>query len=213
MPSTFPSLLLALDYGGTKHTAALLVPGERMWLAHGRVFSPPGADATYDQAAMLGLARGLLAQHPGRLAAIGVSFGGPVDATRGLVRLSHHVPGWEETPLAERLQAELAAPVSVDNDANVAALGEWTFGAGQGCASLLYVTVSNRHRWRLGIGWPHLERRRWHGRRDRPQCRAPRRRAVRLRQGRLSGGGGVRVGDCGEGAGTVSGRRRATGGR
>ena len=27
---------LALDYGGTKHTAALLIPGERAWLAHGR---------------------------------------------------------------------------------------------------------------------------------------------------------------------------------
>jgi glucokinase len=149
MSSTSQKLLLALDYGGTKHTAALLVPGERAWLAHGRVFSPPGADANYDQAAMLGLARGLLAQNPGRLVAIGVSFGGPVDATRGLVRLSHHVPGWEETPLAERLRAELGAPVAVDNDANVAALGEWTFGAGRGCASLLYVTVSTG----IGGGW------------------------------------------------------------
>lgn len=142
-------ILLALDYGGTKHTAALLVPGQTTWLAHGRVFSPPGADAAYDQAAMLGLARGLLAQNPGRLVAIGVSFGGPVDASRGLVRLSHHVPGWEETPLAARLQAELGAPAAVDNDANVAALGEYTFGAGRGCASLLYVTVSTG----IGGGW------------------------------------------------------------
>jgi len=123
-------LLLALDYGGTKHTAALLVPGERTWLAHGRVYSPPGADGAWDQVAMLSLARGLLAQHPGRLTAIGVSFGGPVDAGRGLVRLSHHVPGWEEMPLRDRLQADLGAPVAVDNDANVAALGEWSFGAG-----------------------------------------------------------------------------------
>jgi len=143
------SLLLALDYGGTKHTAALLIPGERTWLAHGRVYSPPGADAIYDQAAMLSLARGLLAQHSGRLAAIGVSFGGPVDAGRGLVRLSHHVPGWEETPLRDRLQTELGAPVAVDNDANVAALGEWSFGAGQGCDSLLYITVSTG----VGGGW------------------------------------------------------------
>ncbi len=143
------SLLLALDYGGTKHTAALLVPGERTWLAHGRVFSPPGADATYDQAAMLSLARGLLAQNPGRLAAVGVSFGGPVDAGRGLVRLSHHVPGWEEIPLRDRLEAELGAPVSADNDANVASLGEWRFGAGQGCDSLFYVTVSTG----IGGGW------------------------------------------------------------
>ncbi len=143
------ALLLALDYGGTKHTAALLVPGERTWLAHGRVFSSPGADATCDQAAMLDLARRLLREHPGQLTAVGVSFGGPVDATRGVVRLSHHVPGWEETPLAARLQAELGAPVAVDNDANVAALGEWTFGAGQGCTSLLYVTVSTG----IGGGW------------------------------------------------------------
>jgi glucokinase len=142
-------LLLALDYGGTKHTAALLVPGERTWLAHGRVYSPPGADGAWDQVAMLSLARGLLAQHPGRLTAIGVSFGGPVDAGRGLVRLSHHVPGWEEMPLRDRLQADLGAPVAVDNDANVAALGEWSFGAGQGCDSLLYVTVSTG----VGGGW------------------------------------------------------------
>jgi glucokinase len=144
-----PQLLLALDYGGTKHTAALLLPGARSWLAHGRVFAPPGADGPWDQAAMLGLARGLLAQRPGKLAAIGVSFGGPVDAGRGMVRLSHHVPGWEETPLRDRLQAELGAPAAVDNDANVAALGEWRFGAGQGCDSVLYVTVSTG----VGGGW------------------------------------------------------------
>jgi len=142
-------LLLALDYGGTKHSAALLRPGEQTWAAHARVQSPPGADAAYDQATMLRMARGLLAQVSGRLAAIGVSFGGPVDATRGLVRLSHHVPGWEEIPLAERLRAELSAPAAVDNDANVAALGEWRFGAGQGAASLLYVTISTG----IGGGW------------------------------------------------------------
>ena len=68
MSAATHQLLLALDYGGTKHTAALLVPGERAWLAHGRVYAPPGADGAWDQAAMLRLARELLAQHPGRLA-------------------------------------------------------------------------------------------------------------------------------------------------
>ena len=142
-------LLLALDYGGTKHSAAILRRGERVWAAHARVLSPIGADAAYDQTTVLRMARELLAQVRGRLIAVGVSFGGPVDASRGLVRLSHHVPGWEDVPLAEILGRELGAPAAVDNDANVAALGEWRFGAGQGTDSLLYVTVSTG----VGGGW------------------------------------------------------------
>jgi len=144
-----PKIILALDYGGTKHTAAVAAVGSREWLAIARVSSPPGADAAWDQAAMLGLARQVLAGAPGRLAAVGVSFGGPVDAAAGVVRLSHHVPGWENTPLAARLAEEFGAPVVIGNDANVAALGESAFGAGRGCRSLLYVTVSTG----IGGGW------------------------------------------------------------
>lgn len=143
------SLVLALDYGGTKHTAALLAAGEQTWLAHERVYSPPGADGSYDRATMIEMARRLLARTQGRLAAIGVSFGGPVDAANGVVRLSHHVPGWEDTPLRDQLQAAFGVPAAVDNDANVAALGEWKFGAGQDCNSLFYVTVSTG----IGGGW------------------------------------------------------------
>lgn len=157
-PANADRLLLALDYGGTKHTAAILRPGERAWAAHSRVYSPSNADGAYDQAAMRSMAHRLLAQTPGRLAAIGVSFGGPVDARRGLVRLSHHIPGWEETPLRQMLEDEFGAPAAVDNDANVAAFGEWRFGAGQGAASLLYVTVSTG----IGGGWV-LDGRVWTG--------------------------------------------------
>jgi glucokinase len=140
-------LLLALDYGGTKHTAAVIVRGERDWRAHRCVFSPAGADARYDVETMQLLARELLAGE--RPAAIGVSFGGPTDATTGTVRLSHHVPGWENVPLSAMLEADFGAPASVDNDANVAALGEHRFGAGRGCQDLLYITVSTG----VGGGW------------------------------------------------------------
>ena len=140
-------LILALDFGGTKHAAALAFAGERLWLAHQRVPAPPNADAAADRAVLFGLARELLAGR--RPTAIGVSFGGPVDFTTGVVRLSHHVPGWENVPLQALLEAEFGAPARVDNDANVAALGEHRFGAGQGCDSLLYVTVSTG----VGGGW------------------------------------------------------------
>ena len=81
--------------------------------------------------------------------AIGVSFGGPVDATTGKIRLSHHVLGWENVPLRDLLEEEFGVPAGVDNDANVAALGEYRFGAGQGYDSLFYITVSTG----VGGGW------------------------------------------------------------
>ena len=151
-----PRLLLALDFGGTKHSVALAEAGASEWLDLRRTPSPLGANARTDIATVIDLARGVLA---GRTpSAVGVSFGGPVNAEAGVVLLSHHVPGWENTPLRDLLQDEFGVPASVDNDANVAALGEWRFGAGQGLASLLYVTVSTG----VGGGWV-LDGRIFHG--------------------------------------------------
>src|SRR5690606_25363935 len=155
-------LLLALDYGGTKLSAAVVErgtggpPAGAAWLALERVQKPAGADAVYDQLTMLELGRRLLAGR--QAAAVGVSFGGPVDFPHGLVRLSHHVAGWEATPLAGHLGAAFSAPTSVDNDANVGALGEHRYGAGRGADSLLYITVSTG----VGGGWI-LDGRPWRG--------------------------------------------------
>jgi glucokinase len=149
-------IILALDFGGTKHTAGVYIEAGAEWAAREQVYSPPNADAQYDLETMLGLAERLLeGKAP---TAVGVSFGGPVDAQQGLVRLSHHVPGWENLPLRQILQDALGAPVWVDNDANVAALGELRFGAGAGCSSMMYITVST------GVGGGLiLDGKAWHG--------------------------------------------------
>jgi len=149
-------MILALDFGGTKHTAGLARRGERTWLRTAREIAPEHATADDDLEIMLRLARGLLAgERPG---ITGVSFGGPVDFYSGTVRLSHHVPGWENRPLAQMLRETFGAPAWVDNDANVAAIGEHMFGAGQGSDSLLYMTVSTG----VGGGWI-LNGRPWRG--------------------------------------------------
>jgi len=151
-------LLLALDFGGTKLTAGLAASGERRWRAHRQVLSPPGSNVESDLEIMMGLVQDLLATAEAPLSAVGVSFGGPVNAEQGLVLLSHHVPGWEKVPLREWLEERLGVPAAVDNDANVAALGEHRFGAGQGCNSLMYITVSTG----VGGGWI-LNRQPWRG--------------------------------------------------
>ena len=121
------TLILALDFGGTKLAAATVKAGEKEWLNHDSRFSPNNGDALDDLEIMRSLLDTVLkGKKPD---AIGVSFGGPVDATTGLVRLSHHVPGWENVPLKQILEEDYQAPVSIDNDANVAAVGEHHFGA------------------------------------------------------------------------------------
>ncbi|AFY31182.1 ROK family protein [Calothrix sp. PCC 7507] len=141
------TLILALDFGGTKLAAAVVNLGSRDWLHHERRFSPMNADAHSDLEIMRSLIHSLLQDT--KPVAIGVSFGGPVDAKTGTVRLSHHVSGWEEIPLKDLLEKEYDVPTSVDNDANVAALGEYRFGAGNGYDSLFYITVSTG----VGGGW------------------------------------------------------------
>jgi glucokinase len=139
--------ILALDFGGTKLAAATVKAGAREWLRYQRQLSPAKADAVSDIEIMRSLIDSVL--DGSKPDAIGVSFGGPVDATTGLVRLSHHVPGWENIPLKQLLEEDYHAPTSVDNDANVAALGEHRFGAGQGYDSLFYITISTG----VGGGW------------------------------------------------------------
>ena len=72
---------------------------------------------------------------------IGVGFGGPVDVATGQVFKSHQISGWDGVPLGEELHKAFGIPVRVDNDCNVAALGEAKLGAGQGRARVFYVTV------------------------------------------------------------------------
>jgi glucokinase len=75
--------------------------------------------------------------------AIGVGFGGPVDWQTGQICCSHQIEGWAGFSLGEWLASISGVPVRVDNDANLAALGEATRGAGVGFNPLFYVTLGS----------------------------------------------------------------------
>lgn len=134
------NIVLSLDFGGTKLAAGLVRVGSGAVVATARCPTP--GDATSGYAAILGMARELLAQSAEPVCAVGVSFGGPVEVDGRTVRRSMHVPGWEGMPLAERLEANLALPCAIANDADAAALAEQRYGAGRAIAHLLYLTVS-----------------------------------------------------------------------
>ena len=75
---------------------------------------------------------------------LGVAMGlpGPIDRATGMVRSGAILPGWVGLDPAAELGARLGLPVHLENDANVGALGEVTFGAGQGAEVVAYLRLS-----------------------------------------------------------------------
>jgi len=65
-----------------------------------------------------------------------------LDPQKGIVIFASNIPGWKDLHLSEILNKEFHVPIYLGNDANLAALGEWKFGAGQGHSNLLYLTIS-----------------------------------------------------------------------
>ena len=83
-----------------------------------------------------------------RIAAAGGTSGawssarrGSSPAATGTVVASPNLPGWHDVPLRDRVAAALGLPVLLENDANAAAFGEYWRGAGQGCASMVLLTL------------------------------------------------------------------------
>lgn len=73
---------------------------------------------------------------------IGLSCPGPVDTEKGILYSPPNLPGWKEVPLKKKFQEKYQKRVWVENDANAAALAEMYFGAGQGYADQVYLTMS-----------------------------------------------------------------------
>jgi glucokinase len=80
-----------------------------------------------------------------KLRGVGVGFGGPVDWKTGKICRSHQIEGWSGFDLAAWLKRLTGAPVTLDNDANVAALGEALHGVGVGVGfdPVFYVTLGS----------------------------------------------------------------------
>jgi len=77
-----------------------------------------------------------------QIAAITIAAPGPLDPFEGIIFEAPNIPGWTNLPLKKLVQHHFNVPVAIGNDANLAALGEWRFGAGVGHRHLLYITVS-----------------------------------------------------------------------
>jgi glucokinase len=138
-------LILALDIGGTKLACGVADIEGRL---KSRAAEPTDQHASPREiferlVALSQTAINDSGSGPKDIVAVGISYGGPVAYDAGTTITCHHLSGWEDIPLKEWARERFGLPVEMDNDANVAALGEAVYGAGKGHPCLLYLTVSS----------------------------------------------------------------------
>lgn len=86
----------------------------------------------------------MLEEQPKRFLGIGVAVSGLVDGSKGKVVRSVNLGQlWNNYDLAERLSEELALPVFVDNNSNVAVMAEKIFDLGVARSNMAYINVGD----------------------------------------------------------------------
>lgn len=139
------SSVVALDIGGTKINAALVrIRGGDAEIVETATTPTVASDGHGGVlAAAVRVAEEVLAAHPGTcLDAVGMSAGGVIDSTHGVVtHATDTIPGWAGANLAAPFAAAFGAPFYALNDAHAHGLGEALFGAGRGHDSMLMVAV------------------------------------------------------------------------
>ncbi len=132
-------LVVGVDLGGTNVRACVYDP---QGVPATEAFSQPsraqeGVEPVLD--ALAEVIQRAMATAPEHPRAVGIAIPGHIDNATGVVRWAPNfgktVDGvfryWLDVPIREPLQRRIALPIAMDNDANMAALGEYRFGTGR----------------------------------------------------------------------------------
>ena len=100
------------------------------------------ADALVDQVELcVGRAAAAAGLERGAVTHTVIGAPGVLDPGHGLIRYAEHLPGWQQPGLAENLAARLGGALTIENDANLAALGEHALGIARGLEDFVYLHV------------------------------------------------------------------------
>jgi glucokinase-like ROK family protein len=136
-------LIAAIDIGATSIDVALTTLGSELVAHRGEP-----ADVRDGPQPVLDRVKALLAELleeqaalPQDVLAIGIGVPGPVEQASGLLTVPPIMPGWDRFPIRETFAGKYAAPVFVDNDVNVMALGEHWGGVAKGVDDVIFVKI------------------------------------------------------------------------
>lgn len=134
------SPVIGIDMGGTKVAAGVVVAGQ---VLH-RFEAPTPGQAGVLVDLLVSMIQQLETRAGGQALPVGLGAPGPV--VQGRTTFFSNIPGLNHTRLEESLAHALDRPVPVENDANLAALAEFRYGASRGQPNNVYLT------WSTGIG-------------------------------------------------------------
>ena len=129
-------LTVGIDVGGTKIAGGVV--DEAGTILNTARRESPATDTEAIEREIAELVLELRGNH--EIAAVGVGAAGFVDVRRSTVLFAPNL-AWRDEPLRDHLEKRIGLPVIIENDANAAAWGEFTFGAGEDVDDSLLVTI------------------------------------------------------------------------
>ena len=131
---------IGVDLGGTNIKAGVVSEdGSVVATTECPTLAAEGPDAVVGR--MAKLVTDLKPKAGAGVAGVGVGSPGPLNQLTGMLYFTPNMPGWDNYPLGGNLAKKTGMKVIVDNDANVAALGEYQFGAGKGTRTMILLTL------------------------------------------------------------------------
>jgi glucokinase len=134
-------MYLGIEIGGTKLQLGVGTgtSGRLEALERADVDQANGANGIREQIARM--ASPLIGQYG--IQNVGIGFGGPVNAVAGRIIKSFQIEGWDDFSLCDWSRKTLGLPTALENDSNLAGLGEARFGAGKEARVVVYSNVGS----------------------------------------------------------------------
>ncbi len=154
--------VVAVDLGGTMIKGALVNErGETLAVQEQPTQTFKGRDYVLEER-LLPFIEGLIetgSREGLRARSIGLAVASPLNPWEGILYNPPNFPGWGVFPLLSYLRERLSMEIHMDNDANLFALGEWLWGAGEEKSPLVGLTLGTG----IGGGVVYDHGRLWHG--------------------------------------------------
>ncbi len=128
--------IIGIDLGGTNIRGGLVSENNLIKIISQKIYAQGSEEEVLQE--LFTLTDRLITDS---ITAIGIGVPGLADATHGIVYDVVNIPSWKEVPLKKRMEQRYKVPVFINNDANCFALGEFYFGKGKVCNSMIGLTV------------------------------------------------------------------------